>query len=261
MKKALPLFAFTACMVFIVSCSHPLAPVSHYQDVQVVADGNADEWSLPPRFSNSEHTFQYSVTNDKKNMYVCIITDNEATQIRMLRSGITVYFDPKGEKNKNISLEFPVGKAEENVYNNGNPVTASSEKNTKNELLLQSNYYNTSGFSNIENGQFSVEDKKSDIKVALKLHDDSVLVYEAIVPLNDIPGLDVSARKIKNFSVGIAVNYSPFTRGSSNNSMRPSFGMHGMRFGGGGRGGQRTQRAKEEDEWYQFRLALNNTGK
>jgi len=244
------------------SCSPQLAPIGHYQATQVVADGNAGDWEVPLRFSNSEHTFQYSITNDRKNIYICIISDNQATQLRMLRYGITVYFDPKGEKNKNISLEFPVRKTDDNSYNNSNSITASSEKNAANALLLQSNYFNTSGFSNIENGQFSVESKKSDIKVAIKLHDDSTLVYEAIVPFNDIPGIDPTESKIKNFSVGIAVSYSPFARNNSNNSMRPSFGMHGMRFGGGGRGGsQRNQPAKEEDEWYKFCPAFGGPGK
>ena len=37
----------------------------------------------------------------------------------MLRAGIDIYFDPKGEKNKNIDLEFPLRKAEQTSYNNG----------------------------------------------------------------------------------------------------------------------------------------------
>ena len=262
MKSTLTFFAFACWVIFTPGCAHQLAPVGHYQSTPVIADGNLDEWELPLRFSNSEHTFQYSVTNDKKNIYICIISDNQATQLRMLRSGINIYFDPKGEKNKNISLEFPVKKTEENTYNNSNPITASSTKNTEDELLLQSNYYNTSGFANIENGQFNIEDKKSSIQVAIKLHNDSTLVYEAIVPINNIPGVDPYAKKSKNFSVGISVSYSPYVRDNGNSS-RPSFGMRGMRFGGGGsrRGSQRNQQQKEEAEWYQFRLALNNTDK
>ncbi len=61
------LFAASAIsLVFYSSCSHDVAPVGHYQDTPVAADGNMDDWNLPLRFSNPEHTFQYSVTNDKK---------------------------------------------------------------------------------------------------------------------------------------------------------------------------------------------------
>ncbi|HEX4374377.1 MAG TPA: hypothetical protein VHZ50_13835 [Puia sp.] len=264
MKMMLTFSAFISCIAFITSCSPQLAPVGHYQDTNIIADGDANDWGLPLRFSNVSHTFQYSVSNDKKNIYICILTNDPGTQLQMLRSGINIYFDNKGEKNKNISLEFPVSKPDENTYNNGDPITAATSKNAIDQLLLKSNYYNTTGFANIENGQFDINDKKSNIKVALKFHDDSTLVYEAIVPVNDIPGIDPNKKSTsKNFSVGITVSAPRFRRNSNNNSSRPTFGMHGMRFGGGGnRGGsQRNQQPKEETEWYQFRLAFNNSNK
>jgi hypothetical protein len=256
--------AFVSYIIFIASCSSQRAPVGHYQDTNINADGNTDDWGLPLRFSNASHAFQYSVSNDKKNIYICILTNDPGTQVQMLRSGISIYFDPKGEKNKNISLEFPVSKPEENNYNNGDPITASTTKMTEDQLLLQSNYYNTTGFANIENGQFDINDKKSNLQVALKLHDDTTLVYEAIVPVNDIPGIDPNKKSTsKNFSIGITVNTPRYRRSGNNGSSRPSFGLHGMRFGGsGGRGGsQRSLQPKEETEWYQFRLAFNNSAK
>jgi len=256
---------FVGAIISMQGCSSKLAPVGHYQDGVITADGNADDWGLPLRFSNASHTFQYSVSNDRKNIYICILTIDAGTQMQMLRSGINIYFDPKGENNKNISLEFPVSKPEQNTYTNGDPITASTAKMTRDQLLLQSNYYNTSGFANIENGQFDINDKKSNIQVAIKIHDDSTLVYEAIVPVEDIPGIDPNKKSTsKNFSVGITVNTPRYRRSGSSASSRPSFGLHGMRFGGGGgsRGGsQRNQQPKEETEWYQFRLAFNNNNK
>jgi hypothetical protein len=257
MNKVFILFGFVCFSVFFAGCSKPLAPVGHFQDRAIVADGNADEWPTPLRFSNSEHTYQYAITNDNRNVYICIITNNEATILRMLRSGITIYFDNKGEKNKTISLEFPVQKAPENSPNNGNPANETSVKNTEDELLLQSNFFNTTGFANVENGQYNVDDKTSDVKVAIKLHGDSSLIYEAVVPIKDIPGIDPNAKKTKNLSIGIAVSYAAYAK-NSNNPFRPSFGMRGMRFGGGGsRGGSSRNQNKEEDEWYTFRPAFN----
>ena len=157
----------------------------------------------------------------------------------MLRSGIEVFFDPKGEKNRNISLEFPMKKTEQTPYNYSNPITPANTKLNLDQLLLQSDYYNTKGFSNIENGQFGITDKRSDIRVALKLHEDSTLVYEAMVPLNDIPGVDLYGKKSgKNFSVSIVVK-SPQNRSNPNNTYarQPSYGMRGMHMGGMGGGG------------------------
>src|ERR1700761_4143337 len=102
MRAALKLLLMAS--IFITGCSPKLAPEGHYQDSPVTADGSAADWTLPLRFGNSSFTFQYNVTNDDKNVYVCVSSGVESTQMRILRSGMTLYFDPKGEKNKDISI-------------------------------------------------------------------------------------------------------------------------------------------------------------
>lgn len=270
---------------FFVSCSHKLAPEGHYQDSPVVADGNTDDWHLPLRFSNQTYTLQYNVTNDDQNIYVCVSTGDAATQLRMLRSGMTIWFDPKGEKNKTIGLFFPIRKQPDpehrrggasgsgRDYGDGSRGAAGRDYNARiAELLLQSNYYSTSGFLSIENGQFGLTDTKSPIRVAIKNGaNDSLLVYEASVPIQNVLGPDWKAQaKKKNFSVGIALNSTPGMGGGGGGGSRPGFGgggmrgmgmggmrggMGGRRYGGGGGGGG-SQTQKEDDNWYPFRLAI-----
>ena len=263
----------------ITACSSKLAPVGHYQDTPVTADGTPGEWSLPLRFSNSSYTMQYNVTNDDQNIYVCVSSADDNTQLRILRSGMTIYFDPKGEKNKNISLHFPIqkqpdpgsyrnrgGNGNTTYYNNQNGNGTQNRDTRKEELLLQSDYYNTAGFLDIENGQFSVADQKAPIHIAMKLNNgDSLLVYEVAVPLKNILGADWQARAAKkNFSVGVVIDATPgMGGGGGGGGMRPGgFGMRGMGMGGmrGGMGGGRRygggQSAQKEDaNWYEFRLA------
>jgi hypothetical protein len=255
-------------ILFACACSHPLAPVGHYQDTAVIADGNMNDWTLPLRFSNPEYSMQYSVTNDRKNIYICVFTKDDHTQMRMLKAGMTVYFDPKGEKNKEKYLVFPVKKpSSQPDYRNGDPIRNTDEKMEKNQLLLESDYYNVSGFSNVENGQFGIADKKSNIQVAIKINNDSSLVYEAIVPVKDLFGTDLTqGLSSKNFSVGIVIgNIATHQANRNGGNSRPSYGggMRGMHMGGMG-GGQRnyssgnTTTPKEEENWYQFRLAYKN---
>jgi hypothetical protein len=270
-KMGLSVTALVCGTLLGASCSHKMAPEGHYQDVAVVADGSADEWAQPLRFSNESYTLQFNVTNDNKNVYVCVISRDYATQLRILRAGMSVCFDPKGEKSRDMSIVFPIRKQQDpDSYRNrnGNPIT-SDTKSRKEELLLQSDYYNTTGFLNLENGQFSVGDQKSNIRVAMKLNNgDSILVYEAIVPIRDILGADLNPRAAqKNFSVGIVLNAVPAQGGRGGGGGRPGFGgmrggmMGGMRggmMGGGGRGGSgRGEATKEEADWYQFRLAAS----
>src|ERR1700743_1434649 len=94
------LAAFFLSASLFPACSPKLAPVGHFKDSTVVVDGSPADWPLPLRFSNSAYTLQYNVTNDGKDLYVCVSSSDEATQFRILRSGMTLYFDPKGDQNK-----------------------------------------------------------------------------------------------------------------------------------------------------------------
>jgi len=266
-------FSFYGWALFLFSglsmagCSHKLAPEGHYQTTPVVADGVPNEWGLPLRFSNADYTLQYNITYDSKNLYVCVISRDDRTELRMLRAGITLYFDPKGDKNKDIALHFPLRKQPDPASfrnRNGQPLTNSSDSGWKEELVHQSDEFGTTGFTDIENGQFAVGDQKCPIQVAAKLNNnDSVLVYEAVIPIHNILGADLSSRNPKKtFSVGVVVN-SPEAPGAG--SSRPyggggggrGMGM-GMRGFGGGGGGRRpsnnNQPLKEDVNWYPFRL-------
>jgi hypothetical protein len=247
----------------LASCSHKLAPEGHYQSTPIVADGIPGEWSLPLRFSNAGYTLQYNVTYDSKNLYVCVISRDDQTMLHMLRSGITLYFDPKGDKSKDIALHYPLRKQPDpNVNRNGEPLTNSSDSGWKAELLRQSDDFGTAGFTEIENGQYAVGDPKCPIQVGARLgNHDSMLVYEAVIPLHNIAGADLSRRNPKKtFSVGVVVN-PPEPPGAGN--PRPyGSGGRGLGLGvngfSGGHGGRRpsynNQPVKEEVNWYAFRL-------
>jgi hypothetical protein len=277
--------------ILFVSCSHKLAPEGHYQTSPMVTDGKTDDWPMPLRFSNASYTLQYNVTNDDKNLYICVSSRETATQLRILRSGMTIWFDPKGEKNKTVGLYFPIrkqpdpgqyrgrgnGSANGGDYatgrgngNMGGSATGIDVNTREAELLLQSNYYNTTGFPAIENGQFGVTDAKGPVQLAIKHDDqDSLLVYEIMIPIRNVLGADWKAKAgKKNFSVGIVLNATPAMGGGGGGGRPNGGGMRGMgggmggmrvglgggrRYGGGGSGSSQGQ--KEESDWYVFRLA------
>ena len=243
-------------------------PEGHFQDTKVVVDGNINDWGLPLRFSNPEYSMQYSVTNDDKNIYVCVYTKDESFKKRILKAGMSICFDPKGEKDKKMSLVFPVKKPDDpsGSRNNGDPIRYTDTKSTEQQLLLQSDYYNTVGFLNFENGQFDISYMKNNIQVAIKLNDDSSLVYESAIPVRYILGTDLQPDfASKNFSVGIVVNELHHTAGNPNNGYHPHSnyggggmrGMHGM--GGGMNNNSGNPASKPEENWYQFRLVYKKT--
>jgi hypothetical protein len=267
--KTLP-FLFSIAFCF-AACSHKLAPLGHYQSTPVVADGIPDDWTLPLRFTNATYTLQYNITSDNKNIYVCALSRDEQTMLRMLQAGITVYIDPKGQNARDISLHFPLRKQPGPIIRNrnGEPLTNQNDSAWKEELLLQSDSYGTTGFSGIDNGQFAATGNKSPIRVAIRLtHHDSLLVYEAVIPIDNVPGADLSSRNPKQpFSVGIVLNTpsGQSVAGDAHHSGKGhgiGLGMNGMHMGGGG-GGHRNSNPnnfdnppiKEDTNWYRFRLA------
>lgn len=259
---ALP-FVFSGLMI-LCACSQGTAPQGHYQSTPIVADGQTDDWPLPLRFTNPRHTYSFNVTNDNRNLYICLLTRDDRMQRRILKAGVDIFFDPKGKENHQINLSFPESNTSDAL---GSPDSASS----KHALLNAATSFNTSGFLNIENGQFSKGDKACPIKVAISLHPDSTLVYEAVVPLYTVlkrGGLDPKTLK-KDFSVGIIISALPETHSNNrsgqpgNGGYRPhmgvSMGPMGMGMGHGGYGNRnynaQPQKPQDETAWYTFRFA------
>jgi hypothetical protein len=263
-KRWFPCLTALSVLIAFAACSPKLAPEGHYQDAPVTADGVPSEWHLPLRFSNTAYTLQYNVTNDDQNIYVVVSSLEDNMQLRILRNGMTIYFDPKGKKNKEISLHFPIQKGPDQ---NGYRSRGDGGSTRLEELLLQSDFYNTTGFTGIENGQFSVGDPKSPIHVGIKLnYQDSLLVYELVIPIKNILGPDWTTKAAKkNFSVGVVLDAVAGSGGGGGGGRPGGFGgmrgmgMRGMGGGGmGGGGGRRSgggqQAQKEDDNWYPFRL-------
>jgi hypothetical protein len=262
MKNELLLSAAFLCILTYISCSPKLMPEGHFQDTHIVIDGKINDWGLPLRFSNPEYSMQYSVTNDDKNIYICVYSKDESFKKRILKAGLSICFDPKGEKDKKMSLVFPVKKPDDPPENrNGEPIRYSDNKAVVEQLLLQSDYYNTIGFLNLENGQYDISFQKNNIQVAIKLNEDSSLVYESSVPIRYILGNDLQPGYVaRNFSVGIVVNELHHNAGNPNNGNRPHSsyggGMRGMHGMGGGRNynSNNNPASKPEENWFQFRL-------
>lgn len=289
LPKSLPLrhpalpALLTLCLC-LAACSHNVTPMGRYQTTPVVADGISDDWTLPLRFANASYTLQYNITNDSRNIYVCVLTRDDETILRILRAGITVYFDPKGKEGRDISLHYPLRKQPDPNIRNSNgappttpnaPVTnvappaSGNDSALKQELLRQSDSYGTAGFSGIDNGQFAAGDPKGPIRLAIRLsHHDNTLFYEAIIPIANILGTDLGSRSPKKpFSVGVVLNtpsgqtVAGDQHHSGANRHGLGLGMNGMHMGNGsshrnsGKNNYDNPPIREDANWYQFRLA------
>lgn len=247
------LFTITVCLA---ACSHKAAPLGRYQTIPVAADGIPDEWTLPLRFSNPGNTLQYNVTNDDRNIYICVMSHDERTILRMLRAGMTVYFDPKGQTARNISLHYPLRKQPDPKIRsrNSEPPVNHNDSGWKEELMQQSDAYGTTGFSDLQNGQFPAGDRNSPIRVAIRLsRHDSLLVYEAVIPIGNVPGAGFGSHgEHRSLSIGIVLN-TPSGQTLVNNAHHSSkFLQHRRSYD---TSTPDSPPITEDASWYQFRLA------
>ena len=184
----------------------------------------------------------------------------------MLKSGMNIYFDSKGEKNKTCALIFPVKKTSEaSDMASLNASHPADHPTTIAQLITQSDYYNTTGFTEMDNGQYDLKATQTDIRIAIKEDADSSLVYEASVPIRYVLGKDLSSGSAsKDFSVGITLNAAtmpPGNRGYGAHGNHGGGGMGGQHGMGGGRyyGQNNSIPQKAEESWYTFRLAYKKS--
>jgi hypothetical protein len=95
-------FAALACggRVYVVKSALP--------PDKVVIDGIADEWQGALSFIEKEELF-VGFLNDQNNIYVCLKAGDEHSPARLMRQGLTVWFDPAGGDKKVLGIRYPLG--------------------------------------------------------------------------------------------------------------------------------------------------------
>ncbi len=292
MHKSVYLSSLLFTIILFSNCSPKQYEIGKYQNDPIIADGDASDWGLPLRFGSEEGSLQYSITNDKENFYISVATNNQQTQMSILRAGLKICFDPKGNKSTDIALIYPYKEPMEAGPRGKNENRNTDPNSMKQKMMLDADIFSTIGFVNMENRIYDLKDT-SHFKVGMNYDKYNNLVFEAIVPIKNIIASPINFKKTPSISVGIIVNNfggggaRPNGSGEAGNYRNGSEGMGGgMRGGGmgggamrgGGRGGMGSgmggggmrggmggagmrnggnynYASKQIVNWYQFKLA------
>ena len=242
-------------VVSMSSCSKKILPVYPVKYVN-----NWPEDSKPLYFDSTSNV-SYELQRDEQNLYLHLSTKELSTQMKILRHGLSIYFDPTESKKEAIGFTFPVSLPDSLTKrfgsrgegrNDGRPEAEKGERQNgplnaeqMQRRMLQRMYKN---FSNrpkemIVKG-FDVDKKTivlgkdpSDIQVDLELGTDNTLNYYAIIPIKKITAK--SPKNKSNFSVGIVSGYLYLDENS---------GQQMGGFGGAGSGGQGSNAQTSEEE-------------
>ncbi|MES2374906.1 MAG: hypothetical protein V4557_20175 [Bacteroidota bacterium] len=207
-----------AAMV-IVSCSssknsqqYGIAQSAHWQKDSLVIDGSDSGWTKPLTYHDEKQGLFYSVSNDDRNLYITVSTKNDATILRILRGGMTLYINSHGTKDEYgaAGISFPTG----NNNSKGGKLLYDRPElaQDKNIALHGVEDYSLFGFRVIgrpetfEYGQQNAEG----VELAIGMSSSKELIYEAKIPLNSfLTRATMVNLNRKSFAVGFVLESMP----------------------------------------------------
>jgi YD repeat-containing protein len=197
----------------------------------IAIDGDIKEWGDSLRYYNTEKKINYSIANDKENLYMAIRITDRLEQRKIFKAGITFSIDPKGKKKETFSITFPLnvqGGSVASLVSQKEPegeVTKQDREELMRERITTLRGIKVVGFKDIE-GDMITTSNTYGIQTAINYDENGNLICEAAIPLKFFHTDEPSKNEWAfNFKV--------------NGLTRPTAGQGADQGGGGGgRGGR-----------------------
>ena len=207
----------------------------------MVIDAEIKKWGDSLRYFNTEKQVNYSLANDKDNLYMAIKIADRSEQLRILKAGITFSINPEGKKKETYSITFPVNTQAEIttvpglINNDLGPVTEEQRGQLEQQKLTTLRGIKVEGFKDIE-GDMITTSNTYGVKTAINYDDAGDLVCEAAIPISFFHANN-SAKNEWAFNFKINGIKRPALKTGDGDQANQGGGGRGGRGGGGGFGG------------------------
>ena len=192
----------------------------------VTIDGDNKEWGDSLAYYNAESKLNYTIANDKQNLYLVIRTNDVSKQNYILSSGVTFGIDTKGRKKDAYAITFP--KSGQEGMRRGAP---NLEENKLRAGILNFRKIVVKGFNDISDDEISFSNAFG-IQIAIGFDDKGYMIYEEAIPLDLFHAGDL-AKNDWSFNIKLNPPSKP-----EDNSMKSDISTAGVPgFASGGRGG------------------------
>jgi hypothetical protein len=246
-KKTLHIVATVTFLLFLAGCSSPLVYSSIWQSKPVTIDGKANEWRIPLDFYDDKTKLNFTVTNDKDNLYFCIRATEDATQKGIIHSGLQIWIDTAGGKKNQVGIQFPIiersanseGEGADKHSKSSDMDEASSANNLKSRYMGTTKQLKLSGFNNAINGLLQIPNIYG-INACINWDTNKIMIYELCIPFNTFYKTSLSSSDTnKVLGISFVVNVTSKNTGahSGGGAMGSPEGMGAMGSGGGMSGG------------------------
>lgn len=272
LRKILIVITASTPLLFIAGCSSPLIYNSVWQDKPVTIDGKAKEWKIPLDYFDDKTKLNFSITNDKANLYFCIRATEDETQKGIIHSGLQICIDTTGGKKNDVGIQFPImersaessespSDKHSRYSSSDSPDETSSAVNLKRHYQGASKQIRLNGFTNATAGLAEIPNMYG-INACLNWDTNNIMIYEVCIPFNTFYKASLSASdSAKVFGVSFIVTVTSKNTGGGHGGgdMGGPGGMGGMgggMHGGGGHGdGESSSSTEALTAHIKFRLA------
>ena len=203
-KNIFPKAAICCLLLAICGCSGSKHSKSNklpgiWQIEPITVDGSNHDWPSPYPEYDSKAMLGYAVSNDSKNLYITVETGDPATQLKILREGLTVWIDKTGGKDQVMAINYPLPnhrKMQKNTEGEDKPAGGQWQQgkgggvdkqrlaleDKVRTLLAEAREFSLQGFRSC-NLQYSVlEQDTCGVTVRMTIDADNEMVWEAAIP-------------------------------------------------------------------------------
>jgi uncharacterized membrane protein YgcG len=223
------------CLIATAAIQLLLVPAGYTQTnnlkpapANVVIDGSLQEWGDSLNYYNPETQLNYTLANDKDNLYLVLKTNDPTQQYSILTWGVTLGIDTKGHKKSTYNVTFPVQEQNGQGIDNDN---ASGDKKLA-IGLSKLKRIKADGFKDVESDVFTLQNTYG-FRIAIDYDKRGFLVYEEVIPLKLFHADEL---KKTEWAFDIKINAPQPTANKTSDDSEKSTGMGGR---GGGAGGHR----------------------
>jgi hypothetical protein len=175
--------------ILAIACSPKTYDSLEWQGTEIGIDGLINDWSNPLRFYDYKSKINYSISNDLKNIYLCIKISDRPTQMKILRAGMEIKIDSLGKNEFPVSFIYPIPNQNKGM-NLRKPENESEikleDKQDRSQMmkryLIEAKNAQLIGFKAELGNSISLLENTSGIHAAIHIDNGGIMCYEALIP-------------------------------------------------------------------------------
>ncbi len=103
------LIGLAAALSLFASCKD-VSLNSEWRTAALASDNPDTSWQHTSTYAWEDQNILLGLQNDAERMVILIRARDRATQATIIRSGLTIWFDPTGKKEKSFGIHYPMGR-------------------------------------------------------------------------------------------------------------------------------------------------------